>query len=275
MALRRHAFPRKPPARDTFGLRADPSLGAVVCLRGSTRETHHEQTSNALARAAVRAGPSPGGEDTREVLGGRAAGRIGLAGAEVRMTHTYFHARSSARIWGGEPEDYLPVHDWMDATKRIFCDFRHRALRHHAEGIFVGEEVFGSTIRNSAGKQVPVRYVLEQHCIEDSGRIPTARDWLELMPLPEWLSASADSASETYAHAEASADRWGGEPEDYLPVHDWLDETQRAFCDPRHMTLRHHAEGLFFCEERLGKVIVNAGRPQGPGPRDRRTPRSA
>lgn len=174
------------------------------------------------------------------------------------MTHTYFHARSSARIWGGEPEDYLAVHDWMDATKKVYCDFRHRALRHHSEGIFVGEDVFGTTVENSVGKQVPVRYVLEQHVIEDSGVIPTVQDWFRDMPLKDWMFAPDGKANYAYSHAEASAEAWGGEPEDYLPVHDWFDETQRVFADPRSRALRHHAEGIFFCEERLGKAITNA-----------------
>lgn len=65
------------------------------------------------------------------------------------MTHTYYHAKSSARVFGGVPEDYLAVHNWFDSTKSSFCDFRHRALRHHAEGIFECERVFGTTITNS------------------------------------------------------------------------------------------------------------------------------
>jgi hypothetical protein len=38
--------------------------------------------------------------------------------------------------------------------------------------------VFGVAIVNSAGTQVPVRHVGEQHVKEDLGRIPTAQDWL-------------------------------------------------------------------------------------------------
>ena len=52
------------------------------------------------------------------------------------MTHTYIHAECSVKLWGGKPEDYLAIHDWLDATKETFADFRHRALRHHAQGIF-------------------------------------------------------------------------------------------------------------------------------------------
>lgn len=53
-------------------------------------------------------------------------------------------------------------------------DFRHWALRHHAEGIFLAEKLFG--IVNSNGNPVPVRYAGEQHVREDLGRIPTAQD---------------------------------------------------------------------------------------------------
>ena len=40
------------------------------------------------------------------------------------MTHPYFHATGSAKRWGGVPEDYLAIHDWFDATKEQFADFR-------------------------------------------------------------------------------------------------------------------------------------------------------
>jgi hypothetical protein len=48
--------------------------------------------------------------------------------------HPYHHALSSARKHGGKIEDYLPLHQWFDETKKHICDFRHRALRHHSIG---------------------------------------------------------------------------------------------------------------------------------------------
>jgi hypothetical protein len=103
------------------------------------------------------------------------------------MAHPYHHAISSARKWGGEPEDYQKIHDWFDESKAHMADFRHRALRHHTEGIFMAEKLFGVTIVNSAGRVVPVRYIGEQHVKEDLGRIPTVADWLSNIKTEGWM----------------------------------------------------------------------------------------
>lgn len=92
--------------------------------------------------------------------------------------HLYFYAESSVKKWGGQVEDYLPIHSWFDESKAHLADVRHRALRHHSEGIFLAEALFGNTITNSAGRVVPVRQIGERHVIEDLGRIPCAADWL-------------------------------------------------------------------------------------------------
>lgn len=52
---------------------------------------------------------------------------------------------------GGPPEDCIGVDDWLDASKEGFADFWHRALRHHSQGIFEAERVFGRSILNSDG----------------------------------------------------------------------------------------------------------------------------
>ena len=103
------------------------------------------------------------------------------------MSHPYHHAVSSQRKHGGKPEDYLALHQWFDASKEMFADFRHRALRHHAQGIFEAERVFGVTITNSDGREVPTRILGEQHVKEDCGRIPSLGDWFkQIMPEP-WM----------------------------------------------------------------------------------------
>lgn len=105
------------------------------------------------------------------------------------MTHPLFHAETSVKLWGGKVEDYAPIHNWFDSTKESFCDFRHRALRHHSQGIFEAERVFGLEIINSDGKKVPVRYVGEQHVREDcGGRIPSVSDWFRNIKPEGWMS---------------------------------------------------------------------------------------
>ena len=88
------------------------------------------------------------------------------------MAHPYHHALSSVRKWGGTVDDFIAVHAWFDQSKEITADFRHRALRHHAEGIFMAETIFGSTLTLSTGRIIPTRWVGEQHVKEDLGFIP-------------------------------------------------------------------------------------------------------
>ena len=105
------------------------------------------------------------------------------------MTHPHFHAASSVHKWGGSIEDYVGIHSWFDAGKETFADFRHRALRHHAQGIFEAERVFGVAITNSDGKVVPVRYIGERHVMEDcGGKIPTVADWFKNIRREVWMS---------------------------------------------------------------------------------------
>lgn len=111
------------------------------------------------------------------------------------MSHTHFHSESSARQFGGEPSDYQKIHDWFDETKKVWCDSRHRALRHHSLGIFQCEEKFGLTITNSQGKEVPVRLIAEQHVREDCGGIiPSVQDWLTELPFQSWMNRGYQKA---------------------------------------------------------------------------------
>lgn len=103
------------------------------------------------------------------------------------MSHPLHHAISSVKTHGGVIEDYLPLHNWFDETKMHYPDMRHRALRHHAEGIFWAEKEFGVFIINSNGKMVPTRTLGEQHVKEDIGFIPTIKDYLDNMNIVGWM----------------------------------------------------------------------------------------
>jgi hypothetical protein len=103
------------------------------------------------------------------------------------IMHPWHHALSSVKKFGGIPEDYIKIHNWFDATKSGMANFRHRAMRHHSEGIFECEERFGITIKNSSGKTIPTRVIGEQHVTEDLGFIPTMRQWLVGIPGEKWM----------------------------------------------------------------------------------------
>lgn len=122
---------------------------------------------------------------------------MGIFLALADMAHSYFHAKSSQKTWGGKIEDYLPIHQKMDSTKSAFAEFSHRAIFHSAFGIFIIEDIFGQVIKNSDGKEVPVRAIAEQHCLEDHGFIPTLQDWLSKIPKEDWMLKKAKKLSKT------------------------------------------------------------------------------
>lgn len=108
------------------------------------------------------------------------------------MPKPWIHALSSAKQFGGKPEDYIRIHNLMDSSKGTIADSRHRALTHNAW--FVGtilEQVFGVTLTNSDGKQISVRDIGEQHVLEDFRKrfIPSAQDFLQEMEVKEWMVA--------------------------------------------------------------------------------------
>lgn len=103
------------------------------------------------------------------------------------MAHPYHHALSSVKKWGGTVEDYLSIHDWFDRSKEIIATFQHRALRHHAEGVYACEAVFGKTLTLSSGRIIPTRWVGEQHVREDLGFIPSFADWAKAIRPEPWM----------------------------------------------------------------------------------------
>lgn len=108
--------------------------------------------------------------------------------------NSYRHAQSSARKWGGAPEDYLKVHSFIDSSKQVIGDVRHRALYHHTLGVFLCEQIFGSVLKIPKSRHedlfvaVPVREIAEQHILEDLGWLPSPADYIDGMPIHVWMS---------------------------------------------------------------------------------------
>jgi hypothetical protein len=107
------------------------------------------------------------------------------------MAHPLQHAKSSVKKFGGKPEDYVHLHNWLDETKAWLGHSYHRAFRHHSEGIFEMEKIFGAEFKNSDNKTVYTRYVGEQHVREDCNNyIPTAKEWVDALTSekkPMWM----------------------------------------------------------------------------------------
>ena len=96
--------------------------------------------------------------------------------------NAYLHSEISVKSRGGEIEDYYPIHTFIDCTKDICSDNRHRIL-HTMWGINnIVIPVFGHTIVNSSGRKVNVKDLCEQdHILPDYRNkfIPTLSDFVE------------------------------------------------------------------------------------------------
>jgi hypothetical protein len=106
------------------------------------------------------------------------------------MANAWIHSKSSARRFGGTPDDYLEIHIKMDCSKAYVADNRHRALTHTNFWIHeVMLPIFGYIIKNSDGREISVKDICEQHVLEDFGMkfIPTAQDYLEHMKFEDWM----------------------------------------------------------------------------------------
>lgn len=106
------------------------------------------------------------------------------------MSKPYIHSLSSVKKFGGQVEDYMPIHELLDSSKSIVADNRHRAFTHNSWFIStIIPKIFGETFTNSEGKTISSRDVAEQHVLEDYAMrfIPSAQDFLEEIGLPAWM----------------------------------------------------------------------------------------
>jgi len=116
--------------------------------------------------------------------------------------NSWYHAVSASHKWGGTPEDYLAIEEFIDSSKQVIGDARHRSLYHHTLGVFLCEKIFGTileirTEKTTSGgstihttKGIPVRLIAERHIIEDLGRLPSPKDYIDGMLLAAWMSGA-------------------------------------------------------------------------------------
>jgi hypothetical protein len=107
------------------------------------------------------------------------------------MSKPLIHAQSSAKKFGGNWEDYIEIHEFMDSSKAVIADNRHRALTHNSWFIAVViPRVFGEVFsRKSDGKPISSRDIAEQHVLEDYKNkfIPSAGDFISKIPYEQWM----------------------------------------------------------------------------------------
>ena len=102
----------------------------------------------------------------------------------------YLHSRIHAKKYGGVPEDYADIDDFIDSSKACVPDVRHRAILHSSFGCFIVEQVFGRTRVNSDGKTYSPRDIAEDHIQQDLSFIPTMEHYLNNMEIQPWMSGS-------------------------------------------------------------------------------------
>ncbi|MEO0583634.1 MAG: hypothetical protein AAF135_15520 [Bacteroidota bacterium] len=93
---------------------------------------------------------------------------------------TWKHCLLSQKKFGGQPEDYLPIHKFLDSSKLFYFHLKHRSLLHSTYGIEICSDLFGDFMRNADGTTVMVRDIAAAHCAEDlNGRIPSLAEWFQ------------------------------------------------------------------------------------------------
>lgn len=102
----------------------------------------------------------------------------------------FLHGRIHAKKYGGVPEDYADIDDFIDSSKIAFPDIRHRAILHSSFGCYLVEQMFGRTRSNSAGIEYSPRDIAEDHIQQDLGFIPTVENYLENMEVQPWMSGT-------------------------------------------------------------------------------------
>ncbi len=102
----------------------------------------------------------------------------------------FLHSKIHVKKYGGVPEDYADIDDFLDSSKQAVADVRHRAILHSAFGCFIVEKVFGRTRINSEGKEYSPRDIAENHIIQDLGFIPTMEHYLNNLTLQPWMSGT-------------------------------------------------------------------------------------
>jgi hypothetical protein len=170
------------------------------------------------------------------------------------------HARITARRYGGEWQDWIAIHNWIDRSKAVFPSMQHRMFLHSDFGEWLTVRIHGEKIGADGGTVIPTRDLFLDHQVEDLGRVVTLAEWLREIDADYWMRRSRPPRHLEHVReepAEGLAARWGGVPNDYLALIDFFDKPcEFAPESPSSAAMiTHNSFGIFLAEELLGTVI--------------------
>jgi len=171
------------------------------------------------------------------------------------------HARITAHRYGGEWQDWIAIHDWIDRSKAIFPSMQHRMFLHSDFGEWLAVRIHGEAIEAEDGTVIPTRDLFRDHQAEDLGRVVTLAEWLREIDTDYWTRRRKPPRQLEQIReepAEGLAARWGGVPDNYLALIDILDKPCEFAPDNPDAAamITHNSFGIFLAEELLGTAIA-------------------
>ena len=126
------------------------------------------------------------------------------------------HAEISARRRGGVPADYLEIHQFIDSTKNLCSDNRHRIFHTMWAVNEIVLPLFGHQIINSDGIAVDVKDLCEKdHLLVDFRHrfIPTLSDFVQAMNIEITASQrhSIDQIHKTYTQTHIQTSNYSAQ----------------------------------------------------------------
>jgi hypothetical protein len=171
------------------------------------------------------------------------------------------HARITAHRYGGEWQDWIAIHDWIDRSKAIFPSMQHRMLLHSDFGEWLTVRIHGEAIMAEDGTVISTCDLFRDHQVEDLGRVVTLAEWLCEVDADYWTRRRKPPRQLERVReepAEGLVARWGGVPDDYLALIDFFGKPCEFAPDSPDAAalITHNSFGIFLAEELLGTVIT-------------------
>jgi hypothetical protein len=166
------------------------------------------------------------------------------------------HAMVSARLFGGEPMEYVSIHTDFDTSKAALGDMRHRAALHSVDH---GGAVMEMIYKHSPWTTCTVTDLVSQHMDDDQGFQVKLDHWMSATDVPTaFMARPRIKGAEAFLKApeEACAQKWGGTPEDYVDVCKYYALPALYSDHPHALAISHNTFGIFFSERIFGPALT-------------------